>query len=205
MVPMLSPYPRYDLMTFARSFDAAATEIRRPLRSWYNRHSIPRLRSQNEQSAAPPAIVPRRNGLISMTFLTVPDEMYAPMVDRESTETMTPPWNLNANVVVPLANLTSWFSSPVPQTDAKLVRQNCAGFETLGISNCPGTPIINAFEAPAAASSCERRAFRLPMSRMSLPIIAVVGVGNSIDIIFFFRFLSVTHTKGLNVVQECII
>ena len=32
---------------------------------------IPRLRSQNWQSAAPPAMVPSRNGLISMTFFTV--------------------------------------------------------------------------------------------------------------------------------------
>lgn len=31
----------------------------------------PRLRCQNWQSAAPPAMVPSRKGLISMTFLTV--------------------------------------------------------------------------------------------------------------------------------------
>lgn len=34
---------------------------------------MPRLRSQKEQSAAPPAIVPSRYGLISITFFTVPD------------------------------------------------------------------------------------------------------------------------------------
>jgi hypothetical protein len=32
---------------------------------------MPRLRCQKEQSAAPPAIVPKRKGLISMTFFTV--------------------------------------------------------------------------------------------------------------------------------------
>ena len=33
----------------------------------------PRFRSQNWQSAAPPAIVPSRKGLISITFFTVCD------------------------------------------------------------------------------------------------------------------------------------
>jgi hypothetical protein len=32
---------------------------------------LPRFLSQNWQSAAPPAIVPSKKGLISMTFLTV--------------------------------------------------------------------------------------------------------------------------------------
>jgi len=50
------------------------------------------------------------------------------MVARESTETMMPSLNLKARVVVPLANLTSWCSSPPPQTDAKLLRQYSAGY-----------------------------------------------------------------------------
>ena len=52
---------------------------------------MPRFRSQKEQSAAPPAIVPSRYGLISMTFFTVPDAMYVPIVLRLSTLTTTPP------------------------------------------------------------------------------------------------------------------
>lgn len=62
-----------------------------------------------------------------MTFLTVPDAMYAPMVDRESTDTMIPSLNLNARVVVPLANLRVCARSDAPHADAKLLRQKCAG------------------------------------------------------------------------------
>jgi len=51
---------------------------------------MPRLRCQNWQSAAPPAMVPSRNGLISITFLTVCDEMSGPWDARESTATTTP-------------------------------------------------------------------------------------------------------------------
>lgn len=72
-------------------------------------------------------MVPNRNGLISITFLTVPEAMYAPMVERESTLTMIPPLNLNARVVVPLANLIVCPRSLLPQADAKLLRQKCAG------------------------------------------------------------------------------
>ena len=72
-------------------------------------------------------MVPSRKGLISITFLTVPDAMYAPIVDRESTDTMIPSLNLNASVVVPLANLTVWEESLAPDADAKFVRQKCAG------------------------------------------------------------------------------
>lgn len=36
-----------------------------------------------------------------MTFFTVCDAMYEPPVARESTATITPPWYLKANVVVP--------------------------------------------------------------------------------------------------------
>jgi len=53
--------------------------------------------------------------------------MYAPIVDRESTDTIMPWSNLNARVVVPLANFTVWFESAAPHADAKLLRQKCAG------------------------------------------------------------------------------
>lgn len=49
------------------------------------------------------------------------------MVERESTDTMIPSLNLNARVVVPLANLTSWCESFAPDADAKFVLQKCAG------------------------------------------------------------------------------
>lgn len=65
--------------------------------------------------------------MISMTFLTVPDAMYAPMVERESTDTMMPSLNLKARVVVPLANLRVWARSDAPLADAKFWRQKCAG------------------------------------------------------------------------------
>merc|ERR1719230_1211110 len=108
---MLRPYPRYWYMVLARSLEAAATLIRSLLRSSYRRHCIPKLRSQNAQSAAPPAMVPKRYGLISMTFFTVCDAMYGPIVDRESTDTMMPSLNLKANVVVPFANCADCFES----------------------------------------------------------------------------------------------
>lgn len=63
-----------------------------------------------------------------MIFLTVPLAMYAPIVERESTLTMIPPLNLNARVVVPLANLISWLASLFPEADAKLERQYSAGY-----------------------------------------------------------------------------
>jgi hypothetical protein len=72
-------------------------------------------------------MVPRRKGLISIIFLTVWDAMYAPIVDRESTDTIIPSLNLNARVVVPLANFTVWLESAAPDADAKLLRQKCAG------------------------------------------------------------------------------
>lgn len=115
------------LMVFASNFDAAATVMRFLFLNSYMRHCMPKFRSQNEQSAAPPAIVPRRKGLISMTFLTVPEAMYAPMVERESTLTIIPPFHLKARVVVPLANFTVWLESLLPQAEAKLFRQKCAG------------------------------------------------------------------------------
>lgn len=36
-------------------------------------------------------MVPSKYGLISMIFFTVPLAMYGPCVERESTDTMTPP------------------------------------------------------------------------------------------------------------------
>jgi len=48
-------------------------------------------------------------------------------VERESTDTIIPSLNLNARVVVPLANLTVWEASAAPDADAKLLRQKCAG------------------------------------------------------------------------------
>lgn len=49
-------------MMLARSLEAAATEMRSLLRSSYRRHCLPRSLSQNWQSAAPPAIVPKKDG-----------------------------------------------------------------------------------------------------------------------------------------------
>jgi hypothetical protein len=60
-------------MVFASNLLAAATVILFLFLNSYNLHCIPKFLSQKEQSAAPPAMVPRRNGLISMTFLTVPE------------------------------------------------------------------------------------------------------------------------------------
>lgn len=56
----------------ARSLLAAATLMRLPSRSSCTRTENAKFRSQNEQSAAPPAIVPSKYGLISITFFTVP-------------------------------------------------------------------------------------------------------------------------------------
>lgn len=52
---------------------AAATLMRSLFLSSYSRQCTPKLRSQYAQSAAPPAMVPSRYGLISMIFLTVPE------------------------------------------------------------------------------------------------------------------------------------
>jgi hypothetical protein len=62
-------------MVFANSLEAAATEIRSLFRSSNIRHCLPKSLSQNWQSAAPPAIVPSKNGLISITFFTLCDAM----------------------------------------------------------------------------------------------------------------------------------
>jgi hypothetical protein len=50
------------------------------------------------------------------------------MVERESTLTMMPSLNLKARVVVPLANLTAWPASLFPEAEAKVSRQNWAGW-----------------------------------------------------------------------------
>jgi hypothetical protein len=93
---MDKPMPLYENITFASSLEAAPTVILFPLFSSYNRHCegedshvragradsgegrgqhtcLPRFRCQNWQSAAPPAMVPSRYLLISMTFFTVCD------------------------------------------------------------------------------------------------------------------------------------
>lgn len=71
MVPMLRPIPLYWQTMLASSLEAAATEMRSLLRSSQMRHCLARRRSQKLQSAAPPAMVPSRYGLISITFFTV--------------------------------------------------------------------------------------------------------------------------------------
>ena len=81
--------------------DAPATERRLPFSSAGSLHWMPRLRCQNWQSAAPPAMVPSRYGLISITFLTVCDEMYGPWEARESTAMTTPCSKMKPSVVVP--------------------------------------------------------------------------------------------------------
>lgn len=59
----------------------------------------------DRRTAAPPAIVPSRQLLISMTFLTVWLAIQFPAVALESVATMMPPWKRKANVVVPCASL----------------------------------------------------------------------------------------------------
>ena len=61
---------------------------------------------QNWQSAAPPAIVPNKCGLISITFFTVCEEMYGPCDARESTAITTPCSKMKPSVVVPWLGLT---------------------------------------------------------------------------------------------------
>lgn len=98
--------------------------------------------------------------------------MYAPIVDRESTDTIMPWSNLNARVVVPLANFTVWFESAAPHADAKLLRQKCAGSATLGISKAAGSPRNLEGHMPPEpdAITCLllSSALRVPMSRISV-------------------------------------
>ena len=63
-------------MVFASNLEAAATEMRSLFLSSYIRHCLPKSRSQNWQSAAPPAIVPSRYGFISITFFTEPEALF---------------------------------------------------------------------------------------------------------------------------------
>lgn len=69
----------------------------------------PKVVQSAELTAAPPAIVPNKLLLISMTFLTVWLAIQFPAVALESVATMMPPLNLNARVVVPCANLIGQF------------------------------------------------------------------------------------------------
>merc|ERR1719181_1218628 len=125
---MLKPLPRYWYMVLASIFEAAATDTLLLLRNSNMRHCVPRFRSHKAQSAAPPAIVPNKKGLISITFLTVCDAMYGPIVLLESTEMMTPPLNLKANVVVPFANCTFWWESvPYPTPKFSLLKSAGSG------------------------------------------------------------------------------
>ena len=59
--------PLYEYSVFANILLAALTLIFLLLLSWNKRHCEPRLRCQNWQSAAPPAIVPSKESLISIT------------------------------------------------------------------------------------------------------------------------------------------
>jgi hypothetical protein len=87
---------------------AIATVGRSAFLNSYTLHCIATYFSQNIQSAAPPAIVPRRKSLISMTFLTLFEEMKAPIVALASTATNTPSLNSKARVVVPFAKSVSF-------------------------------------------------------------------------------------------------
>lgn len=60
---------------------------------------------RGELTAAPPAMVPNKLLLISITFFTVCEAIQFPAVALESVATIIPPWNLNASVVVPWAIL----------------------------------------------------------------------------------------------------
>lgn len=88
-------------------------------------------------------------------------------MERESTDTIIPSLNLNARVVVPFANLTVWEASAAPDADAKLLRQKCAGSETLGKSKAAGSPRNLEGQSPMACFLLSS-ALRVPMSRMSL-------------------------------------
>lgn len=50
---------------------------------------MPRWRCQNWQSAAPPAMVPSRKGLISITFFTVCEAAQAPQPQAEPSQKVT--------------------------------------------------------------------------------------------------------------------
>ena len=59
----------------ASSLEAAATEMGSLFLSSYTLHCRASSRSQKLQSAAPPAMVPSKEGLISITFCTVCEAM----------------------------------------------------------------------------------------------------------------------------------
>lgn len=143
---MLSPMPLYEYTRLARIFEAAATEMRRLCRSSWRRHCMPRYASQYWQSciatgcqcfvysgergsptAAPPAIVPRRQLLISMTFLTVWLAIQFPCVALESVATIMPPLNLKARVVVPCAILMGQFGLEWSSVIARSHDDGCEG------------------------------------------------------------------------------
>lgn len=102
---MLKPWPLYEYTKFAKILLAAATVILLLCRNSCNLHCIPRYANQYWQSAAPPAMVPSKLLLISITFFTVCEAIQFPAVARESVHTMMPPWKRKARVVVPWAIL----------------------------------------------------------------------------------------------------
>ncbi len=81
--------------------EVAATDGSFPCLSSNMRTCCESQASQYWQSAAPPAIVANFCELISMTFLTVSDEMKLPIVALESTAMMIPSLKTKASVVVP--------------------------------------------------------------------------------------------------------
>ena len=98
---MLSPWPRYEYIILDRIFEAAATVGFYPYLSSYNLHSLVRYASQYIQSAAPPAIVPSKYSLISITFLTASELKKLPIEALESTAIKTPSLKAKPKVVVP--------------------------------------------------------------------------------------------------------
>jgi len=80
---------------------------------------------KGERTAAPPAIVPSKQLLISMTFLTVCDAIQFPAVALESVATIMPPWNLKARVVVPCAILMGQFGLALSSVAARSQAEGC--------------------------------------------------------------------------------
>lgn len=73
MVPIDSPIPVYLHSMLDRSLLAAASDMGSPFLSSYMRICLLSTLFQNEQSAAPPAIVPRIYFVMGIIFLTVED------------------------------------------------------------------------------------------------------------------------------------
>jgi len=130
-------------------------------------HRLPNSLSQYAQSAAPPAIVPSKYGLISITFFTVCEAMYAPDVALESTAITTPPWYLNPSVVVPCAiwilvavwsarNVIGCSPVLVQESTEKKKGRKCCTFSTVGSVNvfCCVVSGVNCVGGGRSASIC---------------------------------------------------